>query len=369
MNSINFAQDIYTHDEVMRMLTRDREVRYEYIIRNTQNQTIGSLSNATGSISFDSSREIMRTCDITAKRSELLQLASVDNRIVPYFCILAPNGHWLKYPLGVFIINPSAVLNNKSVFIDVEGFDLAQIASDAKLEDSVFYGEGAVYTSSISNRIGQIYANYDVVADPSLTNPADVEYEIGESEISVINSMLEAINYYPLYFDENGVAHGEPYIFPEDRLVEIEYSADNKSVIFDGVTQASNLFEIPNRFIRYTDDSDHEPLRSVVTVTDPSIPSSTTRRGRIITNVESVDDVATQTTLDNLTRRAAIAASQHTETLEFSTVNMPGHGYKTCLQFRCEDMGVDGKFVETAWDMDLTPGGRMQHKCEKAVTI
>lgn len=369
MNAINLAQDIYTHDDVMRMLLRDREVRYEYVIRNQYNQTIGSLSNAAGSISFDSTREIMRTCSITAKRSELLQISSIDYRIVPYFCILAPNGHWLRYPLGVFIINPAAVLNNKAVDITVDGYDLAQIAYDAKLEDTASYAEGAVYTSSISNRIGALYENYDIVANPSLTNPADVEYEIGTEEITVIDDMLDAINYYPLYFDENGVAHAEPYIFPEERSVEIEYSADNKSVIFDGVLQASNLFDIPNKFIRYTDDPDHESLRSEVVVTDPSIPSSTVNRGRVITDIQVVKDVATQTTLNNLTRRAAITTSQHTETLEFSTVNMPIHGFKTCLQFRCEDIGIDAKYIETAWEMELSPGGRMSHKCDRAVTI
>jgi hypothetical protein len=351
------------------MLLRDREVKYEYIIRNQNNQTIGSLSNATGSISFDSTREIMRTCSITAKKSELIQISSVDYRVVPYFCILAPNNRWLRYPLGVFIINPSAALNNKSIFVTVEGYDLSQIAYDAKLEDVVSYAEGAVYTSSIANRIGALYTNYEVVTDPDLTNPADIEYEIGASEISVINDMLNAINYYPLYFDENGAGHAEPYIFPEERRVELEYSADNKSVIFDGVTQASNLFSTPNRFVRYTDDPDHGPLRSVFTVTDPSIPSSTVNRGRVITDIEQVDDVATQSTLDNLTRRAAITASQHTETLEFTTVNMPCHSFKTCLQFRCPDIGIDAKYIETAWEMELVPGGHMTHKCEKAVTL
>lgn len=369
MNNINYAQDIYTHEQVDRMLRGDREVRYEYIIRNQFNETIGSLSNATGSISFDSTSQIMRTCSINAKRSELLDVNMVDERIVPYFCILAPNKRWLKYPLGVFMINPSAVLNNKSVFVNAEGYDLAQIALDVKLENTATYHAGTVYTSSISNRLGSIYTNYDVVADASLVNPTDTEYELGTSEIDVINSMLDAINYYPLYFDENGMAHAEPYIFPEDRQVQMQYSADNKSIIYDGVSQSSNIFEIPNRFIRYTNDSDHEPFRSEVTVTDPTIPSSTVNRGRTITDIQSVDDIATQISLDNYTRRAAINASQHTESLEFESVNMPLHGFKNCLQVRCEDMDIDGKYIEYAWEMDLSTGGKMKHQCYKAVAI
>lgn len=369
MNNINYAQDIYTHEQVDKMLRGNREVRYEYIIRNQFNQTIGSLTNASGSISFDSTSEIMRTCSLQAKRSELLDINLVDERIVPYFCILAPNGRWLKYPLGVFMINPSTQLNNKSVTVLVDGYDLGQIALDVKLENTATYHAGSVYTSSISNRLGALYTSYDVVADASLVNPTDIEYEIGSSEIETINAMLDAINYYPLYFDENGMAHAEPYIFPEDRSVQTQYSADNKSIIYDGVSQVSNLFEIPNKFIRYTDDSDHEPYRAEVIVDDPTIPSSTVNRGRVITDIQSVDDIATQTALENYTRRAAINASQHAEKLTFETVNMPGHGFKNCIQVRCEDIGVDNKFIEYAWEMDLSIGGKMKHECYKVVTI
>lgn len=369
MNNFNFAQDKYTHEQVDKMLRGDRKVKYEYLVKNQYDQTIGSLTNASGSISFDSESEIMRTLSLTAKRSEILDINSVDERIAPYFCLLAPSGRWLKYPLGVFIINPSAELDNKSVYISAEGYDLGRIALDLKLEHTATYLQGAVYTSSIANRLGSIYKNYDIVADASLTNPTDIEYEMGKSEIETINAMLDAINYYPLYFDENGMAHAEPYVFPEDRRVQIQYSADNKSIIYDGVSQSTNIFEIPNKFIRYTDDADHEPLRSEVIVSDASIPSSTTRRGRIITDIESVDDIATQISLDNYTRRAATNASQRTETLEFETVNMPGHGFKNCLQVRCEDMGIDGKYIEYAWEMDLTPGGKMSHQCYKVVTV
>lgn len=369
MRNINYAQDIYTHEEIDRMLRSNREIRYEYVIKDKNNKTIGSLTNASGSISFDSTSQIMRTCNISAKRNELVDINTVDERIVPYFCILAPNNTWLKYPLGTFIINPSAQLNNKSVYISVLGYDLAKLALDIKLENTATYPKGSIYTASIANRLGSIYDNYDIISDIKLINPTDIEYEIGSSEIDTINSMLNAINYYPLYFDENGLPHAEPYIFPEDRRIQIEYSADNKSIIYDGVSQESDLFETPNRFIRYTDDSDHEPLRSEITVTDASIPSSVVNRGRVITNIESVEDVATQIELDNLTRRAAIDASQHSESLSFETVNMPGHGFKNCLHVRCEDMDIDGKYIEYAWDMDLSIGGRMKHQCYKAVSI
>lgn len=369
MNNVDLAQDIYTHEQVIDILCNNREVRYEYIIRDKFNKTIGSLTNVSGSISFDSTSEVMRTCSLTAKRSELLDINTVDERIIPYFCVLAPNGKWLKYPLGVFIINPQGVLNNKAVYISVEGYDLGKIALDTKLESTQTYTQNTIYTSSIANMVGGLYTLYDVVENATLRNPTTVEYEIGSTQIEVINSMLNAINYYPLYFDNYGKAHAEPYIFPEARKIQIIYADDSKSVLLDGITKHTNLFETPNRFIRYTNDSDHEALKSIVTVTSADIPSSTVNRGRIITDIESVDDIATQSALDNLTKRAAINASQQVETVEFSTLAMPCHDYKNCIQLKCDDIGIEGKYIETAWEMELTPGGNMTHTCQKAVFI
>lgn len=369
MNDVNLAQDIYSDAQIQKMLRKDRTIRFEYLVRNQYNETIGALSNATGSISYDSTQGIMRTCNITAKRSELLDLTSVDNRIVPYFCLLAPNGHWLKWPLGVFIINPSAILQNKSMYITIEGFELSEIANAVKLENTLTCKAGSVYTSLITQRIASLYDYYSVTPNEMLTRPSDIEYEIGTTELDTINAMLNSINYYPLHFDEYGKALAIPYEFPENRSVQMEYSADNQSIIYDGVLQSTDLFSIPNRFVRYTNDSDSPMLRSVYTVEDAHIPSSTTARGRVITDVQSVQDIATQGSLDSYTRRAANNASQKTEVLEFTTALMPGHGFKNCLHVRCEDAGIDSKYIEYAWSMDLIVGGKMNHRCYKAVNV
>lgn len=312
----------------------------------------------------------MRTCQISAKKSELLDLSSVDNRIVPYFCVLAPNGHWLKYPLGVFIINPASVLQNKAEYITVAGYDLAEIANAMKLTNTVTVPRNSVITSYILQRVTSCgYTNYEIQADEDLKRPSDIEYEIGSTELDTINAMLNSINYFPIYFDENGKAICEPYVFPESRRIQIEYSSDNMSIMHDGVARSTDLFTIPNKFVRYTNDSDSPMLRSEYTVTDENIPSSTTRRGRVITDVQEVSDIATQASLDALTRRAAINMSQATEQLVFTTALMPGHGYKNCIHVRCEDAGIDDKYIETAWDMDLRVGGAMTHTCYKAVNI
>lgn len=367
MIEVNYAQGIYSHQDVLKMLKSNRIIRFEYVIRDRFNKTKGSLSTATGSISFDSHQAVMRTCSITARKSELLDINSVDDRIVPYFCILAPNNTWLKYPLGVFIVNPSSELNGQSEYITVVGYDLAEIANTSNLDHTILCQNGTPVTSHVLQRVSGLYTLYDVTTNANLKEPTDVEYEIGATELETINAMLESINYFPLYFDENGKAIAEPYIFPENMPVQLEYSADRDSIIFDGISRNTNLYTIPNKFVRYTDDADSPQLRSEYIVTDASIPSSTTARGRVITDIQSVSNVASQATLDSMTRRAAIVGSQPIEELVFDTALMPGHGYKNSLHVRCKDAGIDGKYIEYGWDMDLSVGGVMTHKCYKAV--
>ena len=73
--------------------------------------------------------------------------------------------------------------------------------------------------------------------------------------------------------------------------------------------------------------------------------------------------------LDAYVLRIANESMQSTERVEFSTLNMPGHGYKECLYLDIPIYEIQGRYIETAWEMDLTPGGRMTHVCERVVVL
>lgn len=368
MNSIDLSQGGYTHDEVCKMLRRNRKVKYEYFIKHNDGHFWFELKTASGHVSFDSTREIMRTCSIEFPRKAIPKDMDIsvedlnESLLAIYFCMEAPNGLWLKYPLGVFVINVSERVEY-STHVIIDGYDLAQYVIDAKFDDTKVYAANTPYTTMAAALVGERYERYNIVQNADLKNSAVVEYEIGIYYLEAINDMLSAINYYPLYFDDYGIPNVEPYVFPEDRKVQLVYSMDDSSVIFNGYTSENNLYGIPNKFIRYTNDPDHDVLRSVYTVTDESIPTSTTSRGRVITDVSEVREVSSQSELDALTRRAAIDASKIYYTHEFDTICMPGHGFQTCILY-------DGiKCIETAWDMELSAGGIMHHKVTEALTI
>lgn len=121
--------------------------------------------------------------------------------------------------------------------------------------------------------------------------------------------------------------------------------------------------------MRYTENVDSDYYYSSYTNDDPDSPYSTVSRGRVIVSSEAVEDIASQAELDAYVLKVAAESMQATDRLEFSTMNMPGHGYRECLWVEVPAYGIAASYIETGWEMDLRPGGTMKHKCERTVIL
>ncbi|MEU1863696.1 hypothetical protein [Streptomyces gardneri] len=84
----------------------------------------------------------------------------------------------------------------------------------------------------------------------------------GTPKLTIINKLLNAINYETLYFDEYGVAIVRPYVPPASRESEFDYATDQNSVILPDAEQTLDLFDVPNSFTLVVSDPDRPPLTS-----------------------------------------------------------------------------------------------------------
>jgi len=366
---MNISSGGYTEEYLLKfLLSGARNVWYEYTVADINEKTIGQISIESGTVSFDSRQEVMRTFSGSAKKTDILNINTIDERIIPWMCLRLDNGDEIKWPLGRFIINPSENAKSAMQMIEINGYDMAKIAYDDRLDSRYYIPAGTVYTSAAAQILGTLYKNVNLESSPK-TKASNQEWKIGSRKLDIVNELLKSINYNPVHFDEFGNAVVDEYIIPGSRAVDMSYSSKNNSILLDGFNVKSNKFDIANKFVRYTENPDAEYLISTYTNTDANSPYSVVNRGRKIVDVESVNDIATQTDLDSYTMRSALSAMQSTEVLTFSTLNMPGHGYLDVLHVECKIYGIDGKFVETGWEMSLQAGGTMKHICEKVVNI
>ena len=160
-----------------------------------------------------------------------------------------------------------------------------------------------------------------------------------------------------------------PYKPDSERTIEGTYQDNDNSIILDGIKVETNKFEVPNKIVRYVENPDAAYLISSYTNEDPDSPYSTVNRGRTIVDADSVEDIASQADLDSYVRKVASEKIQAVETLEIETLNMPGHDYQNCFLVSIKSYGIEGKYIETSWEMDLSEGGTMKHYLKKAVTL
>ena len=365
----SLAQGAYTHTDVMRMLQSDRTVNFRYELLDKNEIKLKDLENVNGSIRFDSTQEIMGTASFTIKEIGSVDLKTVDLRIRPFFRLKSPTG-WLEYPLGTYIMSsPERSRQGSGVLQQVDCYDYSTILKEDKITKRMFVAVGTNYVTLVRSIITAAGIKKTNIETSILTVSKALEFEIGTSKLDIINSLLTAINYEPLHFDNRGYAVSRRYIEPLNRRTEQEYQTNDRSVIKIGAKQSVDIYNVPNIFVRYTNDPDGDELRSQYINDSVASPISTVNRGRNVVDIESVDDVADQTTLNDLVRRIAIEKSQTYDAVTLPTALMPHHSYRDCVFVGESGLGVGNKYIEYAWDMNLSIGGTMTHTLKRVVKL
>lgn len=346
-------------------------VKFRYDLLNKDEVKIGELTAQAGTVRMDSLGEIKRTARFTITENEAQDIDWLSDRIRPVFCLQMPDGNWIEWPLGVFIpSSPTRKSDGGRIVREVEAYDTSLVLKEDVFTDRYFIPAGTKYVDAIMDILnGADIWKVNILDHPG-TLSRDKEFEIGTPKLTVVNELLAAINYTSIWMDEHGYFTSRPYVLPSDREAEYEYRTDDISIIYPGATEELDLFSVPNKWVRYVSNPDVGTiLRSEYTNDLSTSPTSTVRRGRTIVNIEPVDDIADQETLDAYVRRIAYQASQVYGHLEFSTAVMPHHSFYDCLYIEHKGLGVSSKYMESSWELPLQADGTMTHSCRKVIRI
>jgi hypothetical protein len=276
---------------------------------------------------------------------------------------------YVEWPQGVFLLtSPTRKANDTGTITrDVDAYDQLLIYRDDVVTNRYAVMAGSVYTDAIEQLIGT-QVDKNITRSP-LTLPTTMEWEPGTPKLTIINALLNAINYESLFFDEYGTAVARPYVQPADRASEYEYSTDDKSVILPDAEQTLDLFSIPNSFTLVVSDPDRPPLTSTYVNNNPASVTSTVSRGRTIVQYLAEQTAPDQATLDAAARNAAYDASQVYESISFTTALMPIHSNADVYTLTYNDLGISAKYAEQSWSMTLEAGSTMKHSCRRSVQL
>lgn len=305
-------------------------------------------------------------------------------RIQPIFLLKMPDkyeqlnsqvrkipGKWIEFSLGIFLLStPTRRSVNGKIYRDVEAYDGLVVLEENKINRrrSITIGQSYYdFVLSLFDELGIEKWNIEFSDKVAVTA---TEWEIGTDYLKIFNDVLATLNYTPLFVDEYGYYTSRLYRSPQEKSIDVEYLADEYSVIEDGMSEELDLFSIPNKFIRVLNDPERPPIISTVTNENPESPTSYQSRGnRWITDYAEVQDIADQQALDEHTKRVAFESSQIFGKVSFTTALMPIHDYSNVIYLDNPVLSVNGKYAETSWKMPLDLKGKMIHEVRAVVNI
>ena len=283
-----------------------------------------------------------------------------------------------EHSLGV--LSPSTVTvekTNTGESVNIEAYDRCWNVRDTKIESILHLSQGAKYTDVIEQRLTASGIGAIITAPAAAVLAEDREdWNVGTSNLTIVNDLLKEINYKQLYFNSDGVAMLEPKASATAANIKHILSTKKQEVrdpktigiipLSLNITSKTDIYNAPNVFVCVCANPDKSGIMIArAENTNPQSPLSTLRRGRRIVDFENVSNIASQDELENYTDQKRNRSMITGEVITCETLLYPGFGVEDVTAIQTDTL--NGLCVETEWEMELKPGGRMHHTLERVV--
>lgn len=348
------------------MADRNIEFRYYLLDENDNPKLPGNSSTnrlwnvVSGDISYTSLGRLKSSLSVKILEDELLNIDYMSDRIKPTVLI---DGK--EYSLGIYLISsPERTISSIGSERSLTCYSKLKILDNDKVLSRYYVGAGTNVVNEVIRLLGSNPYN---IPTSTQTTSTSREWEIGASKLDIINDLLDVINYNTLLVDTEGIFVSYPYKQPEERTHTIEYIEGKDSIISYDMQEDFDFFDVPNVFVRYTNDVDIEPP-IVATYPIQTGAEVITLDGRLPNvSAEEVSDISDYETLLAKCKRDAFNNRSVYSHLIFETAINPVHGYLDCIWIKVGD--INYKYIETEWSFNLEVGAKMKHTARRVVDL
>lgn len=268
--------------------------------------------------------------------------------------------------LGTFLPStPISTYKDGSQTWDVELLDRTSMISEDYFSQTYSIPDGV----NVVDRVWEILRSTGAAVGnppPASSLPSGVAttltkgrtWEAGTNKLTIVNDILEAAGYMPLWADAEGKFRLSKSVAAKNRPVAYEFVDGENCIYKPEFTVEQDIYSIPNRVVMIGQgDSDTAAPVATATNTDRRSPSSYQNRGRWITDVTRGVDAESQAELQAKAnaKLEQLTAAQSVVTIEHGPV--PGLRANQVVRFaRHGGAGIDGLYVVTSirWPQNPT---------------
>lgn len=316
------------------------------------------VNNEESSFSLDFSRKIITNCNL--KIDDSITFDYLSDLIKIYYCL-----DTYEFPLGLYLplTCPRQLTDENYVERKILGYGLLRTLVNNKVTTSYTISAGTNVVTEIRNLIESIgsWVTHNI-EDCDEILPSDKSYIIGTSKLDIINSLLEMINYYPLWASGNGVFRSIPWSKTENIVYTFE---DNEvSIYSSNVYEEKNYTSSFNRVLVIANElSETASLYKSWSMEDEGIEDNSFSYSNIGRYEDKIiySEATSQTYVDLRARkeiRKALEVDEpiilpHSFVTSRENDGLPYAG--DCYRFKCEALGKDEiyKIEKMEWTFDI----------------
>lgn len=285
---------------------------YRAMVLNERDVELFALDLRDGSLDWNQFRDVKGSGSLTVSAAGLEGINWLVNRVaITYHAELGDQVIDEQLMVGIVSgVDP----NPTERTLDLTILDKLSILSEDALPFSLGYPVGTLVTAAVVAMIQSTGETKIAIVESTETIRTALVFDVGEAKLTVVNRLLSTIDYSSLYVDGQGVFRSEPYVEPDKRDVMHRFEAGRYATFTDEIVDERDLFNIPNKVIAIsTSDGETEALVATAQNDDPSSPYSViSRRGRVLTRVETGVAATSQETLQAFANRILQSSSQVT---------------------------------------------------------
>lgn len=307
------------------ILTGSRQAWWEITLLDSADRIIGPLRGVTGGNITLSANTRLKGSGTLSVQDTGQPVNWVNDRVSIVYRARDHRGRTMEWSAGVFLMSaPTASHTSAGTSRDVDLSSKLAVLDEDCLNASLTLPAGRSVTTSIKTLILSTGEDRVSITPSDQTLSSSMVWEAGTPVLTVVNDLLDSINYFSLRPDGDGVLTAAPYVRPAARPVAWAFTAGEAAIHSADWSRDQDTAAVPNRIVLIGQGGGDTPaLVATAENTDPSSPFSRESRGRWITHTETGVEASTQAVLDGIARRRLIDLSTPTATIQAAHLPLP----------------------------------------------
>lgn len=193
-------------------------------------------------------------------------------------------------------------------------------------------------------------------------------WDAGTTYLEIVNWLLDFAGFSSAGVDAYGNVCMTPYVAPADKSPIVIFSDTLDSVSEPSFTHELDTFEVPNKVTVICSNAESEPMVAHAVNDDPESPYSITARGKVLTRVETVSDIADMSALQARAEELLLSAMSVVESIEI------GHSYQPfqvgdAILMDYSKAGYSKRLVTVSCEKQMIPGIKCKTKARRFVNL